>query len=78
VLVKESSMASSLVSIDSAWIERKRLLISFMKNKSVYQIQVKSTVDSLLRCMHYTVYRNAPYSRAVCTIEQNCMHHTGD
>jgi hypothetical protein len=42
VLVKESSMASSLVSIDSAWIERKRLLISFMKNKSVYQIQVKS------------------------------------
>ena len=35
-------MASSLVSIDSAWIERKHLLISFMKNKSVYQIQVKS------------------------------------
>jgi hypothetical protein len=43
MLVHEISMAASIASSDPAWIERKRLLISLMKNKSVYQIQVKST-----------------------------------
>ena len=78
MLVKESSMASSLVSIDSAWIERKRLLISFMKNKSVYQIQVKSRIIVInqldgayssagwciaVRYMVHIALRYAPYDK---------------
>ncbi|MCH4242308.1 MAG: hypothetical protein LKF81_10485, partial [Prevotella sp.] len=54
--------ASSLVSIDSAWIERKRLLISFMKNKSVYQIQVKSIWCIQLYDMVHTAMLYGAYS----------------
>jgi len=46
-------MDSSAVSINPAWIERKRPLISLMKNKSVYQIQVKS-YSFLWRLKHKT------------------------
>jgi hypothetical protein len=34
MLIHEISMAASVVSIDSAWMERKRLLISLMKEKA--------------------------------------------
>jgi hypothetical protein len=42
MLVHEISMAASIASSDPAWIERKRLLISLMKNKSACRITSKS------------------------------------
>ena len=84
MLVHEISRASSVVSIDSAWMERKRLLISLMKEKSVYQIQVKSSFEfrqdqksesyfsvwciALCDMVHTTKLYGA-YGRALCTIE---------
>ena len=77
MLVNEISMASFVVSIDSAWIERKRPLISLMKNKSVYQIQVKSRSDCLVCCMVHTTLLYGAYSIALWCIALHGMHHRG-
>ncbi|MCI1742554.1 MAG: hypothetical protein LKI18_09495 [Prevotella sp.] len=69
-------MASFVVSIDSAWIERKRPLISLMKNKSVYQIQVKSRSDCLVCCMVHTTLLYGAYDSAVWCIQHSSMVHS--